>query len=325
MRIKLSALVVVLLLVGCSPRSMSAHQATPTPVATLTPVTTPAPVATPTHQATLTPVATLTQVVLKFSGQAALAHVEAQMKLGARPTGSEAGRKTGDYILAQLRQSGWTTEEQRFDYKGTGIRNIIGRKGSGPALIIGAHYDTRRRADRDKTRPGDPVPGANDGASGVAVLLELARVLDAKKLGNQVWLAFFDAEDNGGLDGWEWIVGSRYMAQNLTVKPTVVVVVDMIGDADQQIYFDQNSNSDWSQRIWSAAAELGYGQYFIPKAKYAMFDDHTAFAQQGIPAVDIIDFDYPYWHTTADTADKLSPESLERVGRTLQLVLEQSR
>ena len=304
MRIKSCVLAIALLLVGCSPAPVQpGKQASPVPVET--PTKEPQPI--------------------QFSGPAAYAQVEAQMKLGARPTGSEGGRATGDYILAQLRESGWTTEEQRFDYKGTGIRNIIGRKGSGSVLILGAHYDTRRRADRDKTRPGDPVPGANDGASGVAVLLELARALDAKKLTREVWLAFFDAEDNGDLDGWEWTVGSRFMAQNLQVKPTAVIVVDMIGDADQQIYFDQNSDTDWSRRIWSAASELGYGQYFIPKAKYAMFDDHTPFAQQGIPAVDIIDFDYPYWHTTADTADKLSPDSLERVGRTLQIVLEQPR
>lgn len=190
-------------------------------------------------------------------------------------------------------------------------------------MIIGAHYDTRRRADRDKTNPTALVPGADDGASGVAVLLELARVLDAKKLRNQVWLAFFDAEDNAGLDGWDGTVGSRYMAQNLKVKPVVVIVVDMVGDADQQIYFDQNSDRQWNQRIWAVAAELGYAKYFIPQPRRAVLDDHTPFAQQGIPAVDIIDFDYPYWHTTADTLDKLSPESLEHVGRTLQALLEQ--
>lgn len=304
MRIKSCVLAIALLMAGCSPVS-----ARPTTQAS------PVPVETPTQEPQPT----------QFSGQAAYAQVEAQMKLGARPTGSEAGRATGDYILAQLRQSGWATEEQRFDYQGTGVRNIIGRKGSGAVLILGAHYDTRRRADRDKTRPTDPVPGANDGASGVAVLLELARTLDAKKFTGQVWLAFFDAEDNGDLDGWEWTVGSRFMAQNMQVKPTAVIVVDMIGDADQQIYYDQNSNTEWSRRIWSTAGELGYSQYFIPRAKYAMFDDHTPFAQQGIPAVDIIDFDYPYWHTTADTADKLSPVSLERVGRTLQVLLEQPR
>jgi len=255
----------------------------------------------------------------------ALAHAEAQMKLGARPTGSAAWRATGDYIITQLDRYGWAHEEQVFDYRQTTIRNIIGRKGSGPVIILGAHYDTRRRADRDPMNPSAPVPGANDGASGVAVLLELARVLNADRLRYQVWLAFFDAEDNGELDGWEWTVGSTYMARNLKVKPEAVIVVDMIGDADQQIYFDQNSDRVWSERIWNAAARLGYDKYFIPQPRWAMFDDHTPFARLGIPAVDIIDFDYPYWHTTADTLDKLSPASLDRVGRTIQFLLEQSQ
>jgi Zn-dependent M28 family amino/carboxypeptidase len=263
---------------------------------------------------------------VKFSGQAAFAHAEAQMKFGPRPTGSDAWRSTGDYILAQLKKSGWTTEEQRFEYRETQIRNLIGKKGNGPVIILGAHYDTRRRSDQDRARPHLPVPGANDGASGVAVLLELARVLDARKLHNEIWLAFFDAEDNGDLnDGWEWTVGSRYMAQNLQIKPQAVIVVDMVGDADQQIYYDRNSNAEWNKRIWSAADQLGYGQHIIPQIRWSMFDDHTPFLQRGIPAVDMIDFDYPYWHTTADTLDKLSPDSLERVGRTLQTLLEQSR
>ena len=262
---------------------------------------------------------------IKFSGKTAIEQVEAQMKLGPRPTGSDAWQATGDYIISQLKKYGWTIEEQRFDYRGTAIRNIIGRKGKGPVMILGAHYDTRRRADRDKTNPTAPVPGADDGASGVAVLLELAHSLDAGKLHNQVWLAFFDAEDNGGLDGWEWTVGSRYMAQQLKVKPEAVIVVDMIGDADQQIYFEQNSNREWNERIWRVAATLGYDRYFIPQPGRALFDDHTPFAQHGIPVVDNIDFDYPYWHTTADTSDKLSPDSLERVGRTLQVLLEQSQ
>jgi Zn-dependent M28 family amino/carboxypeptidase len=260
---------------------------------------------------------------IEFSGKTAFEHVKVQMSLGPRPTGSTAWQATGDYIIAQLKKFGWITEEQRFDYRGSGIRNIIGRKGKGPVMILGAHYDTRRRADRDKVNPTAPVPGADDGASGVAVLLELARSLDASRLRNQVWLTFFDAEDNGDLDGWEWTVGSRYMAQHLTIKPEVVIVVDMVGDADQQIYYDGNSNTQWNERIWKTAAQLGYDKYLIPRTKWSMFDDHTPFAQQSIPAVDIIDFDYPYWHTTADTSDKLSPDSLERVGRTLQVLLEQ--
>jgi Zn-dependent M28 family amino/carboxypeptidase len=260
-----------------------------------------------------------------FSGRGAFAHVEAQMKIGPRPTGSEAWRATGDYIVRQLKVAGWAVEEERHAYQGTRIRNIIGRKGTGPVVIIGAHYDTRLRADQDRANRTAPVPGANDGASGVAVLLELARTLDIRKLTREVWLAFFDAEDNGDLDGWEWTVGSRFMAQHLKVRPEVVIVVDMVGDRDQQLYYEGNSDPEWSRRIWAVAHRLGYGEHFIPVVKHSVYDDHIPFAQKGIPSVDIIDFDYPYWHTLEDTIDKVSAESLERVGRTLQALLEEWR
>jgi Zn-dependent M28 family amino/carboxypeptidase len=259
-----------------------------------------------------------------FSGDKAYAHVLAQMDFGPRVVGSEAHWQAGEYIQEQLLAAGWEVEVQEFEYDGIGLRNFIARvgEGQGPVVIVGAHYDSRRYADHDPVTPLAPVPGANDGASGVAVLLELARTVDRERLANEVWLAFFDAEDDGGIDGWPWIVGSTYMAHSLTVEPEYVVVVDMIGDADQQIYLDINSDVEVAGRIWALAASLGYGQYFIPVPKYAMLDDHTPFAQLGIPAVDIIDFDYPYWHTTADTADKVSPASLERVGRTVEALLE---
>jgi Zn-dependent M28 family amino/carboxypeptidase len=257
-----------------------------------------------------------------FDGEEALKHAAAQMELGPRPTGSQAWQATGEYISTQLKNSGWSVEEQNFEYRDTPVRNIIARKGSGPVIILGAHYDTRKQADQDEVAPGAPVPGANDGASGVAVLLELARSLNEGKLKNEIWLAFFDAEDNGDLDGWEWIVGSTYMAENLAVTPEVVIVVDMIGDADQQIYYERNSNIEWMEKIFETAAGLGYDQNFIPKPKWLMLDDHTPFRRRGFRAVDLIDFDYPYWHTTADTLDKISAESLMRVGRTLQVLLE---
>jgi glutaminyl-peptide cyclotransferase len=150
----------------------------------------------------------------------------------------------------------------------------------------------------------------------------LARTLDKKRLQNEVWLTFFDAEDNGRLDGWDFIAGSTEMAGRLTVKPAMVVVADMIGDRDQQIYKELNSTPGLVERIWSIAARLGYSNAFLPAAKWSMEDDHTPFLARGIPAVDLIDFDYPYWHTTQDTIDKVSPESLERVGRVLQVLLE---
>ena len=259
-----------------------------------------------------------------FNGERAYEDVLAQMVLGPRITGTPGGLAGGDLIAQQLEEAGWAAEFQQFDYRGTAARNVIGKAniGAGPILILGAHYDTRRVADQDPEQSQAPVPGANDGASGVAVLLELARTLNLEEVDYEIWLAFFDAEDNGQLDGWDWIIGSRYMATNLTVDPEAMILVDMIGDADQQIYFEGNSDRALSAELWTIAAGLGYGQYFIPTVRYTMIDDHIPFRDRGITAVDLIDFDYPYWHTTADTADKVSAASLERVGRTLEAYLE---
>ncbi len=250
--------------------------------------------------------------------------VVAQMDFGPRSAGSAANRATGDYILAQLQQANWKTETQEFVFRNVPIRNIAAKigQGGGPVVIIGAHYDTRPRADQDTSNPTAPVPGANDGASGVAVLLELARVLNESRLKNEVWLAFFDAEDNGGLDGWQWSVGATYFAERLTASPYAVIVVDMIGDADQNIYWEQNSDGELQKELWLVAEKLGYGAQFIPQFKYSMEDDHTPFLRRGIRAVDLIDFDYPDWHTTQDTVDKVSAASLERVGRVLQAWIE---
>jgi Zn-dependent M28 family amino/carboxypeptidase len=264
---------------------------------------------------------------LSFNGDTAYQHVLAQVAYGPRPTGSEAGWATGDYLIASLEEAGWATEAQEFIFKGVKGRNVIGRMGSGPIIILGAHYDTRPAAenDPDPAKQGEWIEGANDGASGVAVLLELARVLEPDKLNNEVWLAFFDAEDRGRLDDWPFSVGARYMAENLVVSPQAVVVVDMIGDADQNIFLEQNSTPALREEIWAVAGELGYEAYLIPELKHTLIDDHIPFLERGIPAIDIIDFDYPYWHTTADTADKVAPESLERIGRTLEVWLEEKQ
>ncbi len=259
-----------------------------------------------------------------FDGARAYTHLLAQMDFGPRITSTPANLAAGDYILAQLTQAGWAAEFQPFEYMNTPARNIIAKAnaGRGPILLIGAHYDSRRRADRDPQHPSDPVPGANDGASGVAVLLELAHSLNLARVPNEIWFVFFDAEDNGELDGWEWLIGSTYAAEHLTAQPQAMILLDMIGDADQQIYYEGNSDPALSAQLWAIAKQLGYADYFIPTRRYTMIDDHLPFIQRGIPSVDMIDFDYPYWHTTADTADKVSAASLERVGRTLQTFLE---
>ncbi len=261
-----------------------------------------------------------------FDGENAYDWVVIQCELGYRITGTEASIQAGNMYSDTLHSLGWRVRDQRFDYKGTPVRNLLAWKGEGPGIMVGAHYDTRREADEDPTNPTQPVLGANDGASGVAVLLELARTLDVKKTDRTVYLAFFDAEDNGYLDGWDWIIGSSYMAthwgDNGEEPLETVVVVDMIGDRDQNIYYDRNSDPALSQKLWNVAAEHGYGDRFIPQYRYAILDDHIPFARMGITAVDIIDFDYPYWHTTEDTPDKVSAASLEAVGRTVQAWLE---
>ena len=132
----------------------------------------------------LTSVACASAAPKTFDGAHAYqTYVTAFMNLSPHPAGSAADRATGDYILAQLKESQWKTETQEFVYRNVPVRNVIGKngEGKGPLIVLGAHYDTRPRADQDKAHPEQPVPGANDGASGVAVLLELARTLDASK------------------------------------------------------------------------------------------------------------------------------------------------
>lgn len=254
-----------------------------------------------------------------FNGERAFQDAAYQMSLGPRVSGSEAHAQAVSWMAASLQEAGWEVEIQKTELLGHRIENVIAKRGSGrPWIILGAHYDNRLYADQDPDPAARhlPVPGANDGASGVAVLLELARVLP-QDIEGQIWLVFFDAEDNGSIEGWDWIMGSRGFADSLQSDPDGVVVVDMIGDANLNIYLEANSDSDLAAEIWQQAAALGHGDVFIDSVKYSMLDDHSPFLGRGIPAVDIIDFDYAYWHTRADTLDKISASSLQAVGETL--------
>jgi glutaminyl-peptide cyclotransferase len=283
------------------------------------------------------PPPTATRSPPDFSGELAFEHVAAQDAFGPRWTGTDAWRQTGDYIGDRLQSFGWAVESQAFIYRGKDsngperqVRNIIGRlgqtgEGGDPYIIIGAHYDTRIYADKDPENPTAPVPGANDGGSGVGVLLELARVLGGRQANIEIWLAFFDAEDNGRIDDWEWLVGSRYMAQNLETLPDYMILVDMVGDSDNRpFYWEGYSDHELSGRLWDMAADLGFGGYFVPEVYTSILDDHVPFIERGIPAVDIIGWPYAYHHRTTDTLDKVSAASLERVGLTLQAFLEET-
>ena len=254
-----------------------------------------------------------------FDGNRALEDVNYQVGLGPRTVGSEAHAQEVDWIVAELKKSGWQTEIQDLEVGGIDIRNVVGKRGgTGPWIVLGAHYDTRSTSDRDPNPilRNKPLPGANDGASGVAVLLELARKLP-ENLPLQIWLVFFDAEENNDLLGMDWIMGSRAFVQQLSGKPTAAIIVDMVGDADLNLYIEKNSDPQLVSAIWEQADKLGFADTFIAQPKHSMIDDHRPFLDAGIPAIDIIDFDYPYWHTTQDTLDKISAESLEIVGKTL--------
>jgi Zn-dependent M28 family amino/carboxypeptidase len=278
---------------------------------TATPPITPAPV-TPTPHS--------------FSGQQAYADVQYQVSLGPRLPESPAHEQVIAWILGEIANAGWEGEVQ--DIPGDKpIKNIIAKRGqAGPWIILGAHYDSRLMADQDPDPQlrTQPVPGANDGASGVAVLLELARTLPAD-LPVQLWLVFFDAEDNGDIQGWDWIMGSSAFVASLEAKPDAAIIIDMIGDANLNLPTEQTSTPELVQQIWQTAKDLGYESVFLNQPGYSMLDDHTPFLRAGIPAVDIIDFDYPYWHTTQDTPDKVSAQSLEIIGNTLTQWLKTQR
>ena len=255
--------------------------------------------------------------LVSFDGLRAYADVQTQVAFGPRVPGSDGHAQVQAWMRAELESAGWQVEVQESEALGHPVENIVAKRGdASPQIILGAHYDTRMFADNDPNPENrtQPVAGANDGASGVAVLLELARTLPKDTV--PTWLVFFDAEDNGRIAGWDWILGSREFVKNNVLQPRAVVVIDMIGDADLNIYKERNSNTEITNAIWGVANDLGYAQ-FISDYKYSMEDDHTPFLEAGIPAVDIIDFDYPYWHTLADTPDKVSAASLEAVGNTL--------
>jgi Zn-dependent M28 family amino/carboxypeptidase len=257
----------------------------------------------------------------EFDGESALGYVQSQLDFGPRTPGSEGHQQTIEWISKEMESNGWKVEIQSEEQDGILIQNIIGKNPGTvdqPWIIIGAHYDTRFYANNDPDigKQMQPVPGANDGASGVAVLLELARVLP-DDLNKNIWFVFFDTEDQGNIEGWDWILGSRSFVKTLDKEPDAVVILDMIGDADLNVYYERNSDAKLQEEIWDIAENLGYEEQFIQEYKYSMLDDHTPFIERGITAIDIIDFDYPYWHTTQDTIDKISSESLEVIGKTI--------
>jgi hypothetical protein len=267
--------------------------------------------------------------VPEFKGTTAFSYVEKQMSFGPRIPNTPGHDKMGDWLLAELRARADTVTVQDFPWttkKGTKLRlrNFFARfrPQATDRILFLAHWDTRPFADKSQNlgQQRMPVPGANDGASGVAVLLGVADALKAKPATVGVDLLFVDGEDYGSFeDSTETLIGARYFAKHLPPGYTTLyaVLLDMVGDKDLQFYqegYSMASAPEVVQRVWQTADRLGYSKVFIARAGQTLIDDHVPLQQAGIRAIDVIDFDFPYHHTTEDTIDKVGAESLQIVG-----------
>ncbi len=264
----------------------------------------------------------------EFNGRTAFTYVEQQMAFGPRIPNTEGHRKTGDWLLKELQARADTVVVQEIRHstrRGTlQLRNFFARfrPQATERILFLAHWDTRPMADRSENLGNQrlPVPGANDGASGVAVLLGVADALKAQPPTVGVDLLFVDGEDYGDFaDTNDVLIGSRWFAthQPPGYQPLFAVLFDMVGDKDLQIFQEGNSLAgapEVVRRVWSVAASRGHGRQFVGSVRHTLTDDHVALQKVGIHAIDVVDFDYPYWHTTEDTIDKVSAESLQIVG-----------
>lgn len=265
----------------------------------------------------------------EFDAQRAFSYLSEQVAFGPRIPGTVAHERTGDWILQHLRGSADTVIVQAFAHglkRGDTLhlRNFIARfrpQATDRVLYL-AHWDTRPHADQSPNLGAQrlPVPGANDGASGVAVLLGVADALKAKPPAIGVDLLFVDGEDYGDFnDSTNVLIGSRYYAAHQLPGsgPLFAILFDMVGDRDLGIYYEGNSETaapEVVERVWRTARDLGYERYFLPGIKHTLIDDHVSLQHVGIHAIDVVDFDYPYWHTTDDTVDKTAAASLQIVG-----------
>jgi glutaminyl-peptide cyclotransferase len=257
----------------------------------------------------------------EFSGEKAFAHVQRLVDFGPHPPGSKAIEKSRDYIEDQLRRSGWQVTRQAFSDdtpRGrTQFVNLIAHfsgqgKPTSPRFLLCSHYDTKIF---DTIR----FVGANDGGSSTGLLLELARVIGQHPdLAKKLELVFFDGEEAceqfSEKDG---LYGSRYFARQLQSGGAKQfrggLLFDMVGDRSLGITLPTNSPAEMARDIFAAAETLKLRNYFTYLGR-ELIDDHVPLNAVGIPTVDIIDFDYPWWHTADDTIDKISAQSLQTVG-----------
>ncbi len=287
-----------------------------------------------------------TESAAAFSADSAYSYLARQVEFGPRVPNTDAHRLAGDWLVQELKRHGAIVTEQKTDLKafdGTVLhaRNIFGQinpEASSRILLL-AHYDCRPWADQDPEEANrkKPVDGANDGASGVAVILETARQLKASGSGLGVDFLFVDAED-WGTDGDDdsWAMGTRYFAENPPVEgyaPSFAILLDMVGGKDAQFpreYFSQQNAAYLNDAFWNAAHKAGHASRFPNKMGGAVTDDHVELIKVGIPAIDIIEYNSasgfnPHWHTTTDNLDNISKETLGAVGESLMQFLSEQK
>ncbi len=271
-----------------------------------------------------------------FSAENAFALLQQQCDFGARVPGTKAHDSCLVFLVNELRKYAGSVVEQTFAHttprlpNEVKLTNIVAsfNPQEGRRVLLGAHWDSRPWADQDadSSKHHMPVLGANDGASGVAILLEIARVLHSHPPLLGVDIILFDGEDFGAPgDSRSYAIGAQYYARHKApnYSPMFGILLDMVGDRDLAIYQEGNSlrfAGGVVDRVWKLAAQLGIRE-FIAGSRHEVFDDHVPFLEAGIPMIDLIDFDYPHWHTTQDTPDKCSPASLEKVGKVVLAAL----
>lgn len=266
-----------------------------------------------------------------FDGEQALAYVREQLAFGPRVPGTPAHVAAGDWIVRAMRERADTVVEQRWEHRTAdgrtlALRNIFAqfRPGVAERVLYVTHWDSRPRSEsaRDSAQRAMPVPGANDGASGTAMLIALGDLLKVTPPTVGVDFLFVDGEDYGefGPPDVDVLIGSSYFAQHPLVggyAPLFGVLWDMVGDRDLQFEQEANSLRDAPEvvsLVWDTARELGYGSTFASVQGLAITDDHIPLLKAGLRVIDVIDLDYPWHHTPEDTIDKVSAASLKIVG-----------
>jgi hypothetical protein len=265
-----------------------------------------------------------------LSADSAFEHIKTQVAFGPRVPGTEGHARQLEWMLQYLRSRADTVAEYPIAYTTTKgkqlqLTNVFARfnPAAEDRVLLVAHWDTRPTADQDQdaAKQAQPIDGANDGASGVALLMEIANVLARTKPPIGVDLLFVDGEDYGPT-GEDMYIGAKHFAANFaqSYRPLYGIVVDMIADENPVYPVEANSQSSAPEvvdRVWRTAEQLGLGNYFRRTAQGGVEDDHVVLNQAGIRTIDIIDFDYPYWHTSQDVLAHTSPKGLGVVGAVL--------